>query len=161
VERAREQVSDSFRVIFDEQLVAAHERLVAAPGDTTAKVRFVTIYHQILEATLGLTTFEFSTRYLEREGLLPGFVEGYTKIHHDEHRHIGYGTWFLREAVREDPAMADVIRATLQELLPAVAGSLETPDGTDAGVLGVTTEELREFALSGLNRRMKIVGVPL
>jgi ribonucleoside-diphosphate reductase beta chain len=161
VERAREQVSDSFRVIFDEQLVDAHERLLAAPADTAAKVRFVTIYHQILEATLGLTTFEFSTRYLEREGLLPGFVEGYTLIHHDEHRHIGYGTWYLREAVRADPAAADVVRETLRELLPAVAGSLETPEGTDAGVLGVTTEELREFALRGLTRRMKIIGVPL
>jgi ribonucleoside-diphosphate reductase beta chain len=161
VERAREQVSDSFRVIFDEQLVHAHERLVAAPADRAAKVRFVTIYHQILEATLGLTTFEFATRYLEREGLLPGFVEGYTLIHHDEHRHIGYGTWYLREAVRDDPAAAAVVRETLRDLLPAVAGSLETPDGTDAGVLGVTTEELREFALRGLTRRMKIIGVPL
>jgi ribonucleoside-diphosphate reductase beta chain len=161
VERAREQVSDSFRVIFDEQLVEAHDRLVAAPADKAAKVRFVTVYHQVLEATLGLTTFEFSTRYLEREGLLPGFVEGYTKIHHDEHRHIGYGTWYLREAVRDDPAAADVVRETLRDMLPAVAGSLETPEGTDAGVLGVTTEELREFALKGLTRRMKIIGVPL
>jgi ribonucleoside-diphosphate reductase beta chain len=161
VERAREQVSDSFRVIFDEHLVESHERLVAAPRDKAAKVRFVTIYHQILEATLGLTTFEFSTRYLEREGLLPGFVEGYTKIHHDEHRHIGWGTWYLREAVRDDPAAAEVVRATMRELLPAVAGSLETPEGADAGVLGVTTEELREFALRGLTRRMKIIGVPL
>jgi ribonucleoside-diphosphate reductase beta chain len=161
VERAREHVSDSFRVIFDEQLVAAHDRLVAAPGDKAAKVRFVTIYHQVLEATLGLTTFEFSTRYLEREGLLPGFVEGYTKIHHDEHRHIGWGTWYLREAVRDDPEAADVVRATLRELLPAVAGSLETPEGTDSGRLGVTTEELREFALHGLTRRMSIIGVPL
>src|SRR5215208_3472694 len=45
VDRAREQVSDSFRVIFDEHLVAAHDRLVAAPGDRDAKVRFVAIYH--------------------------------------------------------------------------------------------------------------------
>jgi ribonucleoside-diphosphate reductase beta chain len=161
VERARERVSDSFRVIFDEQLVAAHERLVAAPHDRAAKVRFVTVYHQILEAALGLTTFEFSTRYLKRERLLPGFVEGYSYIHRDEHRHIGYGTWYLREAVRDDPAAADVVRETLRELLPAVAGSLETPKGTGAGVLGVTTEELREFALEGLTRRMKIIGVPL
>ena len=99
VERARQQVSPAFRTIFDEKLVAAHERLVANPGDVAAKVAFVTIYHLVLEATLGLTTFEFSTRFLEREGLLPGFVAGYTKIHHDEHRHIGYGIWFLRQAV--------------------------------------------------------------
>jgi ribonucleoside-diphosphate reductase beta chain len=63
----------------------------------------VTLYHLVLESTLGLTTFKFVTDYLNAEGLLPGFVEGYSKIHHDETRHIGYGVWFLRETVREHP----------------------------------------------------------
>jgi ribonucleoside-diphosphate reductase beta chain len=161
VERAREQISPAFRTIFDEKLVAAHERLLASPGDRAAKVAFVTIYHLILESTLGLTTFEFSTRFMERDGLLPGFVAGYTKIHHDEHRHIGYGIWFLRRAVAEDPAMGDVIRGTLRELLPAVAESLKPPEGADASVLGASAEELRGFALDGLTRRLKIIGVPL
>ena len=76
----------------------------------------MTIYHLILEATLGLTTFEFSTRFMERQGLLPGFVDGYTKIHHDEHRHIGYGIWLLRRAVAEDPAMGEVVRNTTSQL---------------------------------------------
>ncbi|HEX6391786.1 MAG TPA: ribonucleotide-diphosphate reductase subunit beta [Solirubrobacteraceae bacterium] len=161
VERAREHVSPAFRTIFDDKLVAAHEVLVADPGDLAAKVAFVTIYHQVLEGTLGLTTFEFSTRLLEREGLLPGFREGYARIHHDEHRHIAYGTWFLRQAVAADPALADVVRATLLDLLPAVADSLQTPEGTDADVLGASTDELRAFALSGLTRRLNIIGVPL
>jgi ribonucleoside-diphosphate reductase beta chain len=91
VEKARESVSDSFRHIFDEALVEAHEELVANPGDLAAKVRFVTLYHLVLESTLGLTSFKFITDYLGAEGLLPGFVEGYSKIHHDETRHIGYG----------------------------------------------------------------------
>ena len=76
VQRARAQVSPAFRRIFDDKLVAAHERLTANSGDGAAKVAFVTIYHLILEATLGLTTFEFSTRFMERESLLPGFVAG-------------------------------------------------------------------------------------
>ncbi|MGA2455147.1 MAG: ribonucleotide-diphosphate reductase subunit beta [Solirubrobacteraceae bacterium] len=161
VERAREQVSPAFRTIFDDKLVAAHERLLANPGDVAAKVAFVTIYHLVLEATLGLTTFEFSTRFMQREGLLPGFVAGYTKIHHDEHRHIGYGIWFLREAVAANGAMGDVVRATLRELLPAVAASLTPPAGADTAALGASAEELRAFALDGLTRRLKIVGVPL
>jgi ribonucleoside-diphosphate reductase beta chain len=162
VARAREQVSDSFRHIFDEALVDAHRRLLANPGDLSAKVRFVTIYHLILESTLGLTSFHFVTDYLSREELLPGFVEGYSRIHHDETRHIGYGIWFLRETVRESPEMADVVRATLRELLPSVADSLKAPgDGTATDLLGVTEDEIREFALSGLTRRLKIVGVPL
>src|SRR5690348_7562725 len=74
VARARGNVSDAFRHIFDEELVAAHDRLVAEPSSSEAKVRFVAIYHLILEATLGLTTFKFTTDYLSAEQLLPGFV---------------------------------------------------------------------------------------
>src|SRR5262249_54074256 len=110
----------------------------------------------ILEATLGLTTFKFTTDYLSAEGLLPGFVEGYSKIHHDETRHIGYGVWFLRETVREKPEMADVVRATLRELLPSVAASLAPPDSgsdRDFAAIGASSEDIRAFALGGLTRR--------
>jgi ribonucleoside-diphosphate reductase beta chain len=163
VARAREQLSPAFAKVFDEALVSAHERLVASPGDARAKVDFVTTYHLVIEGTLGLTAFRFITRYLERQGLLPGFVEGYTLIHHDEHRHIGYGTWYLQETVRERPELADDVRGTLRELLPAVAESLTPPDreGTDWDALGASSEEIREFALDGLRRRLAIVGVPL
>jgi ribonucleoside-diphosphate reductase beta chain len=163
VERAREQVSPAFRLVFDEALVEAHRELVANPHSAEAKVRFVTLYHQILEGTLGLTSFNFVTGHLEREGLLPGFVEGYSKIHHDEQRHIGYGTWYLREAVAGTPSLADVVRATLRDLLPSVAESLTPPDreGTDWDALGANAEEIREFALGGLTRRLNVIGVPL
>jgi ribonucleoside-diphosphate reductase beta chain len=164
VQRARENVSEAFRQIFDVALVQAHEQLVAAPADLSAKVRFVTIYHLILESTLGLTSFRFITRYLEREGLLPGFVEGYSKIHHDETRHIGYGVWFLREQVREGGVAEPLIRDTLAELLPLVAQSLTPPDReeeTDWEALGASAEEIRDFALGGLRRRLDIIGVPL
>ena len=163
VERAREQISPAFREIFDVALVKAHERLVADPADAEAKVRFVTLYHQILEGTLGLTSFNFVTGYLQREGLLPGFVAGYSKIHHDEQRHIGYGTWYLREAVAAEPALAEAVRSTLRELLPAVAESLTPPEreGTDWNALGADAEEIRDFALGGLTRRLEVIGVPL
>jgi ribonucleoside-diphosphate reductase beta chain len=164
VDRARGQVSDAFREIFDGTLVRFHEQLVANPADLTAKVRFVTLYHLILEGTLGLTTFRFATDYLEREQLLPGFVEGYSKIHHDETRHIGYGVWFLRDAVRADRDAGDTIRAALRELLPSVAASLAPPDAggdTDFEALGASSEDIRSFALDGLTRRLDIIGVPL
>lgn len=160
VARARAQVSDSFRQIFDVALVDAHERLVAAPADLAAKVRFVTIYHLILESTLGLTSFKFVTDYLKQHSLLPGFVEGYSLIHHDETRHIGYGVWFLRETVAERPEQAGTVRATLRELLPAVAESLKPPREGSAA-LGVTDDDVRSFALQGLTRRLSIIGVPL
>jgi ribonucleoside-diphosphate reductase beta chain len=163
VARSREQLSPAFRQIFDVALVEAHERLVANPGDADAKVAFVTIYHLVLEGTLGLTSFNFVTGYLERESLLPGFVDGYTRIHHDEQRHIGYGVWFLREAVRDHPEQAETVRRTLRDLLPAVAEALTPPnrEGTDWDALGAGADEIREFAIGGLDRRLKIIGVPL
>jgi ribonucleoside-diphosphate reductase beta chain len=96
-------------------------------------------------------------------GLLPGFIEGYSKNHHDETRHIGYGVWFLRETVRDSPELAETVRETLRQLLPSVAESLKPPgDGDSSGdLLGVTQEEIREFALGGLTRRLNLIGVPL
>jgi ribonucleoside-diphosphate reductase beta chain len=164
VERARESVSDAFRHIFDEELVAAHQRLVADPVSLSAKVRFVTLYHLILEATLGLTTFKFTTDYLSGQGLLPGFVDGYSKVHHDETRHIGYGVWYLREKVRDEPEAGEVVRQTLRDLLPSVAASLAPPDtgaDRDFAAIGASTEAIRDFALDGLTRRLDIIGVPL
>jgi ribonucleoside-diphosphate reductase beta chain len=164
VQKAREQVSPAFRRLFDGALVEAHEALQASPDDLGAKVRFVTIYHLIIESTLGLTSFRFITDYLKRQGLLPGFVEGYSKIHHDETRHIGYGVWYLREQVRESGEAAQQVRETLAELLPVVAESLTPPDQDDDGdwqALGASAEEIREFALGGLNRRLDILGVEL
>ena len=117
----------------------------------------------MIESTLGLTAFEFITRYLTNNGLLPGFVDGYSHIHHDEQRHIGYGVWYLREAAQRDPALAEQIRTKLLELLPAVASALAPPDSgdTDWEALGASGDEIRAFALNGLTRRLNIIGVPL
>jgi ribonucleoside-diphosphate reductase beta chain len=163
VARSREELGEPFSVIFDQALVSAHDRLAANPGDAAAKVEFVTTYHLVIESTLGLTAFEFISRYLRENELLPGFLEGYSRIHHDEQRHIGYGVWFLRESVDSSPQLGERVRGTLRELLPAVASALAPPDreGTDWEALGATSEEIRDFALQGLTRRLKIVGVPL
>jgi ribonucleoside-diphosphate reductase beta chain len=164
IERARQSVSDAFRQIFDVELVEAHERLVAEPHSLGAKVSFITLYHLVLEGTLGLTTFKFTTDYLSSEGLLPGFVDGYSRIHDDETRHIGYGVWFLRETVRMQPEMGDVVRQTLRDLLPSVAASLAPPDtgsARDFAAIGASSDDIREFALGGLTRRLDVINVPL
>ena len=57
--------------------------------------------------------------------------------------------------------MADVVRATLRDLLPSVADSLKLPDGAGEELLGVSEDDIRALALGGLTRRLKIIGVPL
>jgi len=161
VARAREVLGDAFEQVFDQALVRAHDRLRLDPSDREAKVRFVTIYHMVIEGTLGLTASHFILDYLRERDLLPGFTEGYGKIASDEQRHIAYGTWFLREAVAQDPAMADVIRDQIRELLPAVAQSISPPSEGAWDVLGVEGGALAEFALGALNRRLALIGAPL
>jgi ribonucleoside-diphosphate reductase beta chain len=161
VARAREVLGGAFERVFDQALVQAHDRLRLDPGDREAKVRFVTIYHMAIEGTLGLTASHFILDYLREHDLLPGFAEGYGLIASDEQRHIAYGTWFLREAVAPDPAMADVIRDQITELLPAVAESISPPSEGASDVLGVEEGALAEFALGALNRRLALIGAPL
>ena len=161
VARSREVLGEPFKKIFDEALVAAHDRLLADPTDRGAKVEFVTIYHMILEGTLGLVTSHFLLDLLRERELLPGFVDGYSRIAADEQRHIAYGTWFLREAVAGDPAMADVVRDRIEELLPAVAETVSPPSEGAFDALGVDDGALAEFGLGALNRRLALIGAPL
>jgi ribonucleoside-diphosphate reductase beta chain len=161
VARAREVLGEAFEQVFDRALVEAHDRLRRDPSDREAKVRFVTIYHMVIEGTLGLTASHFILDFLRERDLLPGFVEGYGLIAADEQRHIAYGTWFLREAVAADPAMADVIRDQIKALLPAVAESIAPPSEGAWDVLGVEEGALGKFALSALGRRLAIIGAPL
>jgi ribonucleoside-diphosphate reductase beta chain len=161
VERAREVLGEPFRKVFDEALVQAHDRLRSEPGNREAKVDFVTVYHMIIEGTLGITASHFLLDFLEERGLLPGFADGYGRIAADEQRHIAYGTWFLREAVAEDPAMAEVVRARLVVLLPAVAESVSPPSEGAWDVLGVKDGELGAYGLKALTRRLNVIGVSL
>ena len=159
VARARQVLGDPFRKVFDEALVDAHDRLRRDPRDREAKVEFVTIYHMIIEGTLGITASHFLLDFLRTRELLPGFADGYGRISADEQRHIAYGTEFLQRAVAADPAMADVVRARLADLLPAVAESVAPPSEGAWDVLGVADGELAAYGLHALTRRLSIIGV--
>ena len=161
VARAREVLGEPFKHIFDEALVEAHDRLRLEPSDREAKVDFVTIYHMVLEGTLGIVTSHFLLDLLRERELLPGFADGYGRIASDEQRHIAYGTWFLREAVQADPAMGAVVRGRIIDLLPYVAESLSPPGEGALDVLDVDDGALARFGLDALNRRLKIIGVSL
>jgi ribonucleoside-diphosphate reductase beta chain len=159
VGRAREVLSEPFRIIFDEALGAAHGRLIAEPRNREAKVDFVTIYHMAMEGTLGMTTSHFLLDYLAEHELLPGFTEGYGLIAADEQRHVAYGTEFLRRAVADDPAMADVVRDRLYNLMPAMKDTLSPPGIDAAGILGIDEGALAQYGLGALTRRLKLIGV--
>jgi ribonucleoside-diphosphate reductase beta chain len=163
LERARGDLNDAFLVLFDEHLVEACRRLLADPRDIEAKVDFVTTYHMVIEGTLALTGQHFITDYLEKQRILPGFVEGFRNISTDEHRHVAYGTWFL-QAKCQDPALARRAQDKLVELLP-VAASVFVPPGYRLGdsyeILGYSSDEVNRFAFTALTRRLKVIGIGL
>jgi ribonucleoside-diphosphate reductase beta chain len=161
VDRAREVLSAPFGRIFDDVLVKAHERLRLDPRDREAKVDFVTVYHMVIEGTLGLVTSHFLLGLLRDRELLSGFAHGYGLIAADEQRHIAYGTWFLREAISTEPALAEMVRTRLLDLLPAVAESVAPPSLDAFDALGVDDGELAAFGLNALSRRLKLIGVSL
>jgi ribonucleoside-diphosphate reductase beta chain len=161
--RVREELNDAFVKLFDEELVQAGQKLIADPGSTEAKVEFVTAYHMVIEGTLALTGQWTITEYLEENDLLPGFVDGFRKVARDEHRHVAYGTWFLKEKCRDDAELAALMRAKLVDLLPVASGVL-VPKGADPNdweMLGYTSAQVNDFAFKALSRRLKAIGVPL
>jgi len=162
--RVRENVTDAFLTLFDENLVEAGERLIRDPSDLATKVEFITAYHMVIEGTLALTGQHFLLDYFEKKGLLPGFVEGFSNIARDEHRHVAYGTWFLQQKTSEDEAHVKKVQDTLTELLPTAAGVLVPPGyklGDEYEFFGYTSQEQNEFAFTALSRRLKVIGVGL
>jgi len=163
LDRAREDLNDAFKIMFDENLVEAGNRLIADPSDREAKVDFIVTYHMLIEGVLALTGQYFLTNFLEERGILPGFVEGFKLISQDEHRHVAYGTWYLKEAAA-DPALAQRIQDRLIELLPTTA-MVFVPPGIDPtedwAMLGYTSDEVNQFAFTALTRRLKVIGVGL
>jgi ribonucleoside-diphosphate reductase beta chain len=163
LEQARADVNEAFVELFDGHLVQAQERLLGDPGDLEAKVDFVTLYHMVIEGTLALTGQFFMQSYLEQKGFMAGLLEGYRKISQDEHRHVAYGTWFLKEKCR-DPAVRRRVQEKLTELMPLATGVLVPPgvkDPYDYELLGFHSSETHQFAFTALSRRLKVIGVPL
>jgi ribonucleoside-diphosphate reductase beta chain len=158
--QARNDLNPAFIEMFDGVLVDWGQRLIDNPRDIEAKVDFVTLYHMIIEGTLALTGQWFLTEYMERKGILPGWVQGFKLISQDEHRHVAYGTWFLREKA-SDPALKQRMVDALARLIPLAAAVL-VPTGADPNdysILDYSMEETNTFAFNALNRRLKVIGI--
>jgi ribonucleoside-diphosphate reductase beta chain len=162
MDEARKDLNPAFIEMFDGVLVEWGQRLIENPRDVEAKVDFVTLYHMIIEGTLALTGQWFLTDYMERKDILPGWVEGFKLISRDEHRHVAYGTWLLREKAK-DPALKQRIAERIAELIPLASAVLVPPgeDPENYTILDYSMEETNAFAFTALQRRLKVIGVDL
>jgi len=162
LEQTSEHLNPEFGRLFDEMLGGRTERLSAEPGDTEALVEAVTLYHMVIEGMLALTGQHFIMDFNEREGTLPGFVEGFQNVARDEHRHVAFGSVFLREKAGEDERYKRAIERTLAEAVPAAEGVLSppwAPEDEDYELFGFSISETRDFAARCLGRRLKVIGL--
>src|SRR4051812_5604009 len=159
-----EHLNPEFGELFDGSLHSRVDRLAADPDDLETLVEAITIYHMVLEGMLALTGQHFIIDYNERQGTLPGFVDGFTKVARDEHRHVAFGARFLRDMARESERYRDAIMRTLGEVAPIAEGVLRPrwmegiPD-EEAELFGFSIADTRAFALQALTRRMKVIGL--
>jgi ribonucleoside-diphosphate reductase beta chain len=161
--RVQSNLSPEFGALFDEMLKSRVDRLAAEPEDTEVLVEAITLYHMVIEGVLALTGQHFIISYNEQQGTLPGFVEGFSNVARDEHRHIAFGTRFLMEMASADARYREAIQRTLRESLPVAEGVLLPPfapeDPDEPGLNGVSPRETQDFAARCLTRRLKVIGL--
>ncbi|ARS88763.1 ribonucleotide-diphosphate reductase subunit beta [Natrarchaeobaculum aegyptiacum] len=117
-------------------------------------------YHLTIEGILAQTGYYGLTlAYGEQEPDLPdlpGLVEGLKLVRSDEGRHVGFGMAKLRGLVMDGEVGADLLRETVDELVPLVQESL-TGDGgasSESGP-GPSPSDLAEYALTKHQQRMQ------
>jgi ribonucleoside-diphosphate reductase beta chain len=163
LEQTSSHLNENFWRLFDGLLKERTDRLSAEPEDTEALVEAVTLYHMVIEGMLALTGQHFIMDFNESEGTLPAFVEGFSNVARDEHRHVAFGSVFLREKAREDERYKQAIQRTLEQALPLADSVLQPPWAVDADedfeLFGYSLEETREFAGTCLMRRLKVIGL--
>ncbi|HEV7673727.1 MAG TPA: ribonucleotide-diphosphate reductase subunit beta [Candidatus Angelobacter sp.] len=164
IEDAQIRCNNAFTQLFDRRLKDVVERLRKNPADVEAKIEAVTIYHLIVEGVLAVTAMHFVLDYCERNSILPAVREGLYHTKSDEHRHIAFGTWYLRQKCHEDDRYGFLVQSTLMELMP-VAAAIVVPGGTGAcdgldpvEFLDYPSAQVSHYALTALSRRLKVIG---
>ncbi|WP_226479933.1 ribonucleotide-diphosphate reductase subunit beta [Natrinema amylolyticum] len=117
-------------------------------------------YHLTIEGILAQTGYYGLTlAYGESEPDLPdlpGLVEGLKLVRSDEGRHVGFGMAKLKELVADGAVDPDLLRETVDELVPLVQESLAGDRGasTETGP-GPSPSELAEYAYTKHEQRMQ------
>ncbi len=168
------QENPAYRYLFYDWLPQQSQWLASHPRDVEATVRFVTVYHLIVEGALFLTGMRYQLEGARRWGRTWGFYQGFTAATRDESRHVLFGVKYLRDRVTERPLhFVPLIQDTIREFRPLIH-TIMLPPGGDMGFYGgqhlefawpgLSPQRLRDemvdYALSALGRRLHAVGIP-
>src|SRR5437870_2979057 len=161
LERIRLEVNEGYTELFYDRLPGIAQRLANDPRDVEAFAEGVTIYHIVVEATLALTGQRFELETIRERGFThTGFYAGFTAVARDESRHVNFGIKVLHDFVQEDPQrFAPIIQRALVECLPLISGTIHPPDERYITEFGHTEQEVLDYAMSSLNKRLQAIGI--
>jgi ribonucleoside-diphosphate reductase beta chain len=148
--------------VFDDGLRDVADRIKANPHDLGLFVEGVTTYHLIIEGVLAMTGQRFILKYMEDHSMYPGFQKGFSLVEQDEHRHIAFGVRFLKDAVASDPALGEIVRKRVEELVPRACGVFVPPyvdSPREFTSYGYHSSHIYGFAYRKLKRRMAVLGL--
>ena len=155
-------VNKDWETMFNGILHECAEDLRKDPSNFGALVRGVTVYMVVIEGMLALTAARFMIKSLKEQGWFPGFVQGFTAVNRDESRHVGFGVKFLADAIKDDPANARIIEATLKECLPVAPLVFVPPwvdDPYDFDTPFYHSSEIFEYAAKSLSKKLAAMGL--
>jgi ribonucleoside-diphosphate reductase beta chain len=167
------QENPAYRYLFYEWLPEQSQWMASHPTDVEATVKFVTVYHLIVEGALFLTGMRYQLEGARRWGRTWGFYRGFTAATRDESRHVLFGVRYLRDRVTENPhRFVPIIQDTIREFRPLIPDIMRPPAGDmsfyggkhlDFAWQGLGPEGLRaemvDYATSALGRRLHAIGI--
>ncbi len=162
LDQHRYVVNKDWETMFDEILHDAAERLREDPSDFPALVRGVTVYMVVIEGMLALSAARFMIKSLKERNWFPGFVQGFTAVNRDESRHVGFGVKFLADAIKDDPANAEIVLQTLLETQPVAPMVFVPPwvdDPYDFETPFYHSSEIFEYATKSLSKKLAAMGL--
>lgn len=151
--------NDDYVAIFDATEEAMEQLLTDDSPEQMA--RAISHYHLTIEsvfAQAGYFAFQSIFSDSGRDDVarrewpeLPGLIEGITYVRSDEGRHVGWGMQKVRSLIQDADVEPQVVRDTLQGLMPRVVGA----SATDSEIS--RTEPITEFSRDKLTRRIEII----
>jgi len=166
-ERGWEKIAPTDQRFFPDGYIELFDRTEEAmqtllTDDTPEnRVRAYCHYHLVVESVLAQTGYYGITSSMSDSGSddvakedlphLDGLVKGISFIRSDEGRHVGFGMQKVQAHLAEDGVDEQIVRDTLQELMPLVA---ETVSATDEVINPLP---LVDYASEKLTRRIEII----
>jgi ribonucleoside-diphosphate reductase beta chain len=148
----------------DGELVTMTEAVRVDPGSYGLWVQAITLYHLMIEGVLALPGQRRLLRLTRMNDLLPGFRAGFTAVTRDESRHVSYGVWALREAVRagREDDIRTVVDRTLSYCIGVGGGNPEVklPRAQDVPpTMRLDPREQWSFVVDSITKRLRTAAV--